>query len=316
MDNIERQTYAALGALPKQQRKFKQAIALIQDTYIPNQSHVAFSCGKDSSVVLHLALQVAADIPALFCSTEQKQYLDDYNSVIKNWQLREKANIKEIMLTPYNWQPNKTIKEIINAPIDDVCYLGLRKSESKARRITLNKLGLNYDYANGGKRVCPIANWTTQDVWSYIAYYDLPTLGFYDSLNKTHAHSRTSVFLGTGHAGNDLAVESRFHATAYSYQFYEWEQENYDIRTLMKCYSLIKDLPIIGEACYNKLSSLGQPVPARRIEQFETLKQVSSFREAKAKYPYFSLAAWALFSKIYGVQTHETIDQIIDQLSP
>lgn len=316
MDKAEKLAYAALGRTPKMKNKISDALALIADTLKPGHSHVAFSLGKDSSVVLHLCMQIEPRIPALFCSTEQKEYLDNYNEIIYQWQERFNANICETMLTPHNWQPRKSIKEILDAPKDDVCYLGLRKSESKNRRISLSKLGLSHDYAAGGSRVCPIANWADQDVWAYIAYNDLPTLSFYDSVPKSSAKSRTSVFLGTGHSGTSIAVESRFYASKHSFHFQEWEKHNEDVVRLMRCYYELKDTTITGVECYNFLEQKGYPVSSARVNQFESLKDFRRFDLAKERFPYLSLAAWVLCCRIYGVTPDERLDEIINQLCP
>lgn len=316
MNADEKMAYAALCKTPQMQKKVSKALTLIADTIKPDHSHVAFSVGKDSSVVLHLCAQIFPSIPALFCSTEQKEYLDNYNDTINQWKFHFDANVQETMLTPYNWEPRKSIKQILNAPIDDVCYLGLRKSESKARRISLSKFGLSHEYTGGGARVCPIANWTDQDVWSYIAYHDIPTLGFYDSVSKSSAKSRTSVFLGTGHSGTSLATESRFYASKHSFHFHEWERRNPDVVKLMRCYYELKSTDIVGVECYDFLEAKGYAVPSIRVDQFQLLKTFDTFRDAKAKFAYLSLAAWALCCRIYGVSPNERLDEVIDQLRP
>lgn len=318
MDEAERLSLAALGRTPGFQRTFVKAIELVKTTYRTGQSHVAFSCGKDSAVTLHLCQQVDQNVPALFCSTEQKNYLDNYDEIIQRWQSEFQANIKETMLTPYNWEPRRSIRQILNAPSNDVCFLGLRKAESKARRISLSKFGLSHEYATGGTRICPIANWTDQHVWAYIALHNLPYLSFYDSVPKFSAKGRTSVFLGTGHDGTALAVEARCYANAHSFHFKRWEEENPDVVRLMRCFWEIKSLDVTGKRALAFLESKGVPVPEQRLAMFDTMKakNVATFTDAKGKFPYLSMAAWVLFKQIYGVVSNESFDDIVDQLRP
>jgi 3'-phosphoadenosine 5'-phosphosulfate sulfotransferase (PAPS reductase)/FAD synthetase len=318
MDEAEQLAFSGLAKTKRFQEKVEKAIRLIQETYRKQHSHVAYSCGKDSTVVFHLVQQIDPSVPAYFCSTEQKNYIDNYEEVCAMQSKGFGSIIKEVMLTPVNWEPNKSIKDIIDAPLNDTCYLGLRKSESKNRRIALSKFGLHHYYKSGGERVCPIANWTDIDVWAYIAANNLPCLSFYDSVPKTSAKSRTSVFLGTGHNGSSLAVESRYYASKHNFHFQNWESENQDIVRLMRCLWELKKIKASGDAAYNLLEAASYPVPPKRIEQFLFFreKHLNLFLTAKAFFPYLSMAAWLLYKRIYEVNSNETLDSIIDQLRP
>jgi phosphoadenosine phosphosulfate reductase len=308
MDDAERLAFQGLYKTKALQNKIKSALTAIEENYIPGHSHVAFSCGKDSLVVLDLVRQIDPSVPALFCSTEQKNYMDNYEFVCNSLS-EDGAIIRETMLTPLNWKPKKSIRDILNPPEDDICYLGLRKQESKVRRISLSRFGISHTYKSGGKRVCPIANWTNSDVWAYIYGKGLPYLSFYDSVPKTSPKGRTSVFLGTGHSNTPLAVESRYYVCRHNHHFQLWEESNPDIVDLMRLFWQLKSNVIDHGRLLFKLSE------ARR-KQLDRLCGITYFHEAKQMFPYLSMAAWCLYKEIKEINNDETPDSIIDQLRP
>lgn len=58
-------------------------------------------------------------------------------------------------------------------------YVGSTKAESHTRNITISRQGLNI--INGKKSQSrPLGNFTEQDIWDYIHYYDLPYSKIYD----------------------------------------------------------------------------------------------------------------------------------------
>lgn len=317
MDEIEKEGLAAIARSPRFQQKINKALDLIRESYQQGLSYVAYSCGKDSAVVLHLVQQVDPLVPALFCSTEQKNYLDNDEDVIRR-QIQKGGRIQETMLTPYNWAPNLSIQEILNPPKNSTKYLGLRKSESPARRIALCKFGLTYEYKGGGGRVCPIANWSDTDVWTYIARYDLPYLSFYDSISMRSRRSRTSVFVGTGRDNSRMAEEIRSYIYKHSPSFRRWEEENSDIVRLMRCFWELSRAQVSGPQSAQYLQDQGVPISDRRLAQLDDWAKhsVRHFCEAKTLVPYLSMATWALYKQIYEVENDETIDGIIDQLRP
>lgn len=63
----------------------------------------------------------------------------------------------------------------------DLQLIGMRKAESKTRRMILNKKG--YIYATKSREsatCCPLAQLTADDIWAYIFSYNLPYLAIYD----------------------------------------------------------------------------------------------------------------------------------------
>ncbi len=59
-------------------------------------------------------------------------------------------------------------------------FLGLRKAESRVRRMTLSRKGMIYQTSDRSTwTACPLANWTGEDVWAYILTNNLPYLESY-----------------------------------------------------------------------------------------------------------------------------------------
>jgi phosphoadenosine phosphosulfate reductase len=69
----------------------------------------------------------------------------------------------------------------------DAWIAGLRREQSSARKRT-PKLG--WDLRNGKWKYAPLADWSEQDVWRYIAEHDVPYNPLhdqgYDSIGCTH----------------------------------------------------------------------------------------------------------------------------------
>lgn len=68
---------------------------------------------------------------------------------------------------------------------------GVRAEESKARRINFRTRGLTYELTSGVVSCNPLAWWTPVDVWAYIASRALPYHRLYDC--ETHGMTRESL---------------------------------------------------------------------------------------------------------------------------
>lgn len=61
-------------------------------------------------------------------------------------------------------------------------FLGMRRAESRVRRMILGRKGAVYEVADRSTwTACPLADWTARDVWAYTATHDLPHLERYDA---------------------------------------------------------------------------------------------------------------------------------------
>lgn len=82
------------------------------------------------------------------------------------------------------WLSDRQYPRMLNERGYGLCFLGMMASESNNRHFILRK-GYRPLYQRGefGEwSCCPLAAWTKQDVWSYIAMRDLPYNAVYDKL--------------------------------------------------------------------------------------------------------------------------------------
>ncbi len=148
---------------------------------------VAVSFGKDSMVVLHLALQVDPKFPVFSVMTpfKPKETLKYKDEMSKLWQL----NIRTYMETfvgenfdLYNTNPDaccQTYKvEPTRKAIEEMGLVawitGLRRTEGRTRT--------NYDYVearNSLVKINPILDFTELDVWRYLATNNIPVNPLY-----------------------------------------------------------------------------------------------------------------------------------------
>jgi phosphoadenosine phosphosulfate reductase len=146
---------------------------------------VAVSWGKDSMVLLHLALQVKPEVPVFTVVTpyKPKETLEFKDRIIKEWNL----NIKEYMsketpiLDLWKTDPDECCRIFKVDPTKeavkdlDAWFSGLRKTEGRTRK----------DYKEVETRPChgnpalslvkinPILEWTELDIWRYSALYNV-----------------------------------------------------------------------------------------------------------------------------------------------
>ncbi len=177
--------------------------------------YIAFSCGKDSSVMADIVLKINSNITCRFISSGETRIIHNVDSVINYFKEKynmpfEEINFDRVFSEEWQWATfdeqrkagNKDIQTINNEKYDGV-YIGLRKEESRGRSISLKKCrteNLPYNmYKYKGKdfyRMCPMADWKTEDIGAYIESNGLITLDWY---NEYGYDSRTTARL-TGDA--------------------------------------------------------------------------------------------------------------------
>lgn len=152
-----------------------------------NNPYVACSFGKDSAVMLHLILQQQPDIDIRFIRWQNEtDLIDNYDEVIKQWNLKNLTQIELVRATLSDKR-----KERYHTTVYDSYFIGLRQSESTARRITLKKDGMFYKSKAGIIRISPLSDWKDADISAYVFSNNLPTLNSYliDGI-KTRTASR------------------------------------------------------------------------------------------------------------------------------
>lgn len=159
--------------------------------------YIAFSCGKDSSVLADMVLSHRPDVPLRFISSGETRLIHNVETVIDYFREKYGAVIDEINIDRVfseAWKGatfdeqrkagRRDIQNIDNSGYDGV-FMGLRKQESRGRQISLNYRktdGLpeySYKYKRGFVRFCPLADWRVEDVGAYIVTHDIPTLDWY-----------------------------------------------------------------------------------------------------------------------------------------
>ncbi len=175
--------------------KVKQAIEIIEraNEIFGDELAVGFSGGKDSLVILDLALKVNPEISVVFNNTtvEFPETVRYIRKLAKEWKLnlqitRPKKSFMTTVkehgwatyenrwcCTPYKKEPTLEFfkEQGINAEIT-----GTSRTESFYRmHLTPFKV-----FKDGLIRVNPLYDWNYQEVWEYIHFYNLPYNPLYD----------------------------------------------------------------------------------------------------------------------------------------
>lgn len=179
----------------KKQRTIDNIAEMLAVSKLP---YIAFSCGKDSSVLADMVLELNPTIPLRFISSGETRILHNVDDVISYFREKYGANIEEIVFDRVfseEWKDasfdeqrkagRRDIQNIDNTKYDGV-FMGLRSQESRGRQISLaccrtEGLPINmYKYANREfYRMCPLKEWKTEDVGAYIVENQIPTLNWY-----------------------------------------------------------------------------------------------------------------------------------------
>ena len=186
-------------ALTTAYRRRLEALRVIAERLDPAISYVSFSAGKDSSVIAHACHSAHPGIPVLMvdpgCPThwleeERAAWLayakrEGWDLIIFPWD-KWGVDLQTDDTTDYQSRIHKSMFFGLNAFAEEhglTCrVMGLRASESRARRMLVGHHGQSYEYKSGGSAILPIATWQVADVWSYIVTNSLPWLSVYDHL--------------------------------------------------------------------------------------------------------------------------------------
>lgn len=161
---------------------------------------VAFSGGKDSTVVLDLVRKIDPKVTAVFCDTgvEAKttyEYIDRIeNKVILKpkktyWQCVDEYGFPEIKAKAKS-HGNRCCWYLKEEPMVrwvkendvDLIFTGLTSAESRNRMMFFKRCGSYYFMKSWGVWKChPIAEWSEEDVWKYIRENNLDYNKGYDN---------------------------------------------------------------------------------------------------------------------------------------
>lgn len=159
---------------------------------------VAFSGGKDSTIVLNLVRAIRPETPAHFgheqwILPETEEFVATIPNLIRTalpdrhaewfdvWRDEDAVPDgiqlvdKSAGLNEFNYE-----REMLHF---DGKFLGLRSDENNYRRIFLKRHGTLFFCHRHGLWECnPLARWSVLDVWAYIVQYDVPYNAAYNKL--------------------------------------------------------------------------------------------------------------------------------------
>ncbi len=185
--------------LPQFRARVEQTLCLIERAARRGVIAVSFSGGKDSTVMLDLIRIIRPDVKAVcfdsgaelastreICEYYGALRIEPMISVVEIWKqmgyggherLDEKANInlQRVLID----EPAERALAMLNA---DVSAIGLRADESPSRRKSAKYHGPIYRTVSGFVRFCPLLDWTTDDIWAYIALRNLRYNSAYDRM--------------------------------------------------------------------------------------------------------------------------------------
>jgi phosphoadenosine phosphosulfate reductase len=175
--------------------KIAAAAALVR-AQLRGDACVTSSFQAEDVVVLHLVREVAPEIPVLFLDTGYHfaatyEYRD---RIVAEWKL----NLKNIL-------PAQTVAEqeaefgILNQTAPDRCcglrkvgplfaalesydawFTGLRRQQAKTRANLQRVESFTLPSGKQLRKLSPLAEWHTRDVWHYAERYSIPLLPLYD----------------------------------------------------------------------------------------------------------------------------------------
>lgn len=199
------------------QLKVDEALGTIEDAlYRQDAACVAFSGGKDSTVILDLIRKINPDIPALFANTgveakETRDFIKDIDNIFVThyeksfWECVEKNGFPtQKDKKGGGGKGNACCKYTKHRPMElwqwqndiRLVFQGITVEESRQRWLRHEAVGHLYQknvelpkFLTGTSNpikykswVChPIWNWTTEDVWAYIRENNLPYNKLYDN---------------------------------------------------------------------------------------------------------------------------------------
>jgi sulfate adenylyltransferase subunit 2 len=198
--------------LDKYKQKVERTTENIREMLkIVKKPYIAFSCGKDSSVMADMILQINPKIKCRLISSGETRIMHNIDDVMDYFKDKYNADIEEIYIDKAfsdewkdaTWEEYKAgikhdVRVVDNTGYDSV-FMGLRSDESRKRMISLAyhrtvDLPRNmYRYANRDfYRLCPIKNWSAADIGAYIVTHEITTLQWY----KYHGYeARTAVHI-------------------------------------------------------------------------------------------------------------------------
>lgn len=252
----DRQTYLLHSKLISYKRRVNEAIAIATAALEASRTPLlSFSAGKDSVVLLDIALKAGFRGDLLFF---KYGILTDIETPPENIDLLKyyatknglKYHILDCMGEVDCWEQcgrfvlfPETAKESkifdrtnrdFSVKSEEFCrengvdlqLIGMRKAESVRRKAMLNKKGPIYTVkTRKSLTCCPLANLTSEDIWSYIFSNNLKYLSIYDYPYIDRRRNRDEITM----LYNDALLRHGqiFHFKAMYPEFFSWLKERW-----------------------------------------------------------------------------------------
>ena len=201
MDNCTRTGFIAHSMTRGYKRRIKIAMRnVVTALSVCENPYIAYSTGKDSTVMADLVWRVAPDIPAVYfdadaCFPESRDLM---KRLCKTGRQIVKYEVEPILDTmervggPTSGKSDaatmqstvyKPIKSLLSEYGFDLSFVGLREEENHDREMAIRSRGYLFKNKRDGIYTCwPIGWLTFEDVWAYILSRDVDYSAVYDKL--------------------------------------------------------------------------------------------------------------------------------------
>lgn len=168
-------------------RRLAEARAIIAEALArARQPYIAFSTGKDSTVMLNLVWEQAPATPAIYFdannafpeSLDLLERLAAAGTPVERWPVGDFLDILAAAGGPNApGVEEATMRGTVYAPVRalldargyDLVFVGLRAAESPGRRLLVMRRGLLFLNQRDGALEClPVARWSDRDIWAAI----------------------------------------------------------------------------------------------------------------------------------------------------
>lgn len=209
----------AHARLPGFNRRVAASIRTIEEAASIGRTGVSYSGGKDSTVLLSLVRQVVPSAPAAFYDSgceypEVYELVEHYDvqTIKPQRSLLEMCRYggywgyggddlvdKDAEFAFFEFLIGEPSARFVHEQALAVMAMGLRAEESAGRRMSAYKRGELYQVKSGLWHFCPLAKWTHNDIWAFIASRHLRYNAVYDrmaALGIPRERWRISALLG------------------------------------------------------------------------------------------------------------------------
>ena len=182
---VDRPEWRLRARMPDYRRLVRRSMDTIRD-WLSHcaRPYVAVSGGKDSTVCLALAMTLRPEIQAVYFDDEwlfpeTEAYLADISGLLRLAHPSYHApgfTAWDYAEPPTHLPPGAIWTGATSRPVwlaqqgYDGAVIGLRAGENMRRRIHIRSRGRLFERVDNGVWQCyPVADWTTADIWTYIA---------------------------------------------------------------------------------------------------------------------------------------------------